>query len=84
MSSARPGAPIVEVSSQADICRRAALCWGRLPVEVGLDDVEDKPALSRQLVDRLDLASAGDSILLVQGFHALPERATPTITLLAV
>jgi pyruvate kinase len=72
------------VSSQADTCRRATLCWGVLPVEVDLDDVEDKPALSRQLVDRLDLASAGDAILLVQDFHALPERATPTITLLTV
>ena len=57
---------------------------GVLPIGVDLDDVEDKPALSRQLVNRLDLPSAGSSILLVQGFHTLPERATPTITLLTV
>jgi pyruvate kinase len=84
MSSARPAAPIVAVSSQADTCRRVALCWGVLPVEVDVDDIEDKPTLSRQLVAGLDLASKGEFILLVQGFHARPQHATPTITLLAV
>ncbi|MEM7405796.1 MAG: pyruvate kinase [Pseudomonadota bacterium] len=83
MSGARPAAPVIAVSSNATTCCRLAVCWGVLPVEVDVDDLEDRAALARELAREMGLAAPGEFILTVQGFHADPERSTPNITLLA-
>ena len=84
MSSARPAAPIIAISSNASTCRRMALSWGAIPVQVQQEDLEDRTELSRNIVSDIGLAEPGSYILLVQGFHAETERNTPSITLLAV
>ena len=84
MSSARPGAPILAISSNASTCRRMALSWGAIPVQVQQEDLEDRAQLARNVVRDIGLADPGSYILLVQGFHAETERNTPSITLLAV
>ena len=84
MSSARPAAPIIAISSNANTCRRMALSWGAIPVQVQQEDLEDRTELARNIVSDTGLAEPGSYILLVQGFHAKTERNTPSITLLAV
>ena len=82
MSAARPAAPIVAVSSNAATSRRLALCWGILPVEVDLDDLDHQPQIARQLVHDAGLSQRGQYLLMVKGFHSDPDKSTPTITLL--
>lgn len=84
MSAARPAAPIVAISSNAETSRRLALHWGTFPVEVRPEALEDRNELARRTVQNLDIAKPGDFVLLVQGFHADPERNTPSITLLRI
>jgi pyruvate kinase len=82
MSAARPAASIIAVSSNDVTARKLALCWGILPVEVEADDLDDQPHVARQLAHESGLAEHGQYVLMVKGFHADPDRSTPTITLL--
>jgi pyruvate kinase len=82
VSAARPSAPVLAVSSRAEICRRMNLMWGVIPVEAAPLDLAQPVALARELVREHALARPGEFILLVRGFHADPLRSTPSITVL--
>lgn len=84
MTAARPAAPIVAISSNNETVRRMALNWGAIPVLVRPDHLEDGHELARRTVSRLGLATDGEYILIVQGFHAEAERNTPSVTLIVV
>ena len=84
MSSARPAAPVVAISSSEATCRRMSLMWGVIPQLVEETALGDGIALSRRLAPVLGLAKPGDFLLLVRGFHAEPEHNTPSITLLTL
>ena len=58
--------------------------WGVIPVLAEEEDLAQPVELSRRLVANLELAEAGDFVLLVQGFHENPKKNTPSITLLSV
>ena len=82
VSSARPAAPVVAISSSHATCRRMSLMWGVIPHHVPAADLPDPAAVARDRATTLGLASSGDFVLLVRGFHADPMRSTPSITLL--
>jgi pyruvate kinase len=84
MSSARPAAPVVSISSSAASCRRMSLMWGVVPHQVEEDDLSDPIAMARERAQLLGLAEPGEFVLLVRGFHADPVLNTPSITLLRV
>ena len=84
MSSARPAAPVVSISSSAASCRRMSLMWGVVPHLVESEDLSDAVATARSLSQSLGLAASGEFVLLVRGFHADPVKNTPSITLLRV
>ncbi len=84
MSSARPAAPVVSISSSAASCRRMSLMWGVVPHLVESEDLSDPIALARDRAQKLGLADQGEFVLLVRGFHADPIKNTPSITLLRV
>lgn len=84
MSSARPAAPVVSISSSAASCRRMSLMWGVVPHLVESEDLNDPIALARDRAQKLSLADPGEFVLLVRGFHADPMKNTPSITLLRV
>jgi pyruvate kinase len=84
LCAGRPAAPIVAVSSNAATCRQLALHWGAIPVQVQIEDLEDRAELARNIAQDIGVAKSGEFILLVQGFHAHAERNTPSIMLLAV
>ena len=84
VSSARPAAPIVALSSQPETCRRMALMWGVIPHWIEESRLEEPIPLVRDLALRYSLANENDLVLLVRGFNANPELNTPSITLLSV
>jgi pyruvate kinase len=84
MSSARPAAPVVSISSSAASCRKMSLMWGVVPHLVEDEGLSDPIAMARERAQLLGLAGSGEFVLLVRGFHADPEKNTPSITLLRV
>jgi pyruvate kinase len=79
MSAARPGAPIVGLAATLRGMLQQSLLWGVVPRLVQQAELEDPEELARRVAGQLDLASAGDRILLVRGFEA-----SPSITVLNV
>ena len=84
MSSARPAAPVVAISSRVRTCRKMALMWSIIPVLVEEDDMGDHNVLAKKVARELELASSGDTVLLVKGFHQDPELNCPSVTVITV
>ena len=84
MSSARPAAPIVAVTSDERVCRKMALMWSIIPVfETDAGNINPNQ-LARRVARDNNLAEAGQLILVVRGFHSDPMKNTPSITVLTV
>jgi pyruvate kinase len=81
---ARPAAPVLAVSTDPRTCRRMSLLWGALPILAAEAELRDRHSLARRLVLTLGLASRGDYILVVRGFHHEPALNAPTVTVLTV
>jgi pyruvate kinase len=58
--------------------------WGVIPYLANAADLADANALSKRLARQIGLASDGEFILMVRGFHADPQKNAPSITLLQV
>ena len=84
VSSARPAAPVLALSSNPQTCRRMNLLWGVIPVLIGEEDLSDPMELVRRVVTQFKLAKPDDFVLLVQGFHKIANKNTPSITLVRV
>lgn len=84
ISSARPAAPVVAISSHLNTCRKMALLWSIIPVLVEESDMGDQNELTRKIAQELELASPGDTVLLVKGFHKDPELNYPSVTVVTV
>ena len=84
MSAARPAAPIIAVSSSAATCRRLRLSWGLVPRLVTEAELADAAGLACAQARALDIANAGDVVLLVQGFQLDPAASRPSVSVLSV
>jgi pyruvate kinase len=84
MSSARPAAPVVAISNQVDTCRKMAMMWSIIPVLATEDDMDNHNVLAKKVAKELDLASPGDTVLLVKGFHKDLELNHPSVTVVTV
>jgi len=84
ISSARPAAPVVAISNQVSTCRKMAMMWSIIPVLATEDDMHDHNVLAKKVATELDLASPGDTVLLVKGFHKDPELNHPSVTVVTV
>ena len=84
MSSARPAAPVVAISNQVSTCRKMAMMWSIIPLLVKEDDMGNHNDLTKKIARELDLASPGDAVLLVKGFHQDPELNCPSVTVVTV
>ena len=84
MSSARPAAPVVAISNQVGTCRKMAMMWSIIPVLVEDNEMGDHNNLVKRIARELDLASTGDTVLLVKGFHKDPELNYPSVTIVTV
>ncbi|MDQ1444786.1 MAG: pyruvate kinase [Acidimicrobiaceae bacterium] len=79
MSAARPGAPIVGAAATLRGMLQQSLLWGVVPRLVQAAEIEEPEELAKRVAGQLDLAGAGDRILLVKGFEQ-----SPSITVLEV
>ena len=84
MSSARPAAPILAITSSAEVCRKMALLWGVIPVLDEQTGSINPNELARRVAQEQGLAEIGDYVLLIRGFHSDPELNTPTITTITI
>ena len=84
MSSARPSAPVVAITSQAHVCRRMNLFWSVIPVLAEDAGSVNPNELARRFARELGLAESGEPVLLVRGFHSDPIQNTPSVTVLSV
>jgi pyruvate kinase len=83
-AAARPAAPVIVVTDDASVCRRANLLWGVVPLEVDAADLEQPNALARRIVKDLGLAKEGEYILTIAGFKDSRPETAPTLTILSV
>lgn len=82
VSATRPAAPMVVVTSDQLRQRQLLLYWGVIPVYKAHShnyDGERRIKLARELARQLDLAKAGQPILIVSGFHHNSKENCPTI-----
>lgn len=84
VSAARPAAPVVTMTGSPAVYRRLALLWGVIPLLVD-DAGKTRPNdLARSVARELGLATDGQYVLLVRGFHDDPELNSPSVTVLIV
>ena len=84
VSSARPAAPLIAVTSDPQTCRRMNLLWGVVPVDASEADMKDPVALARRVAQEQGLASSGDTLLVVRGFHPDVQLNTPSVTVVSI
>lgn len=84
VSSARPSAPIIAISDNEDVCKRMLLMWGIIPSLSSCDEMQQPTELARKRAIEFKLASPGDYILLVQGFHAEQKLNVPSVSVLQI
>ena len=84
VSSGRPAAPIIAVSSELRTVRRMCLLWGVVPGAVSPEALQQADALARQRVTELGLATSGQRILKVSGFRDEEQLSSPNIGVLMV
>lgn len=84
MSSVRPSAPIIAITNQTDICRKMMLIWGIIPILVNDIDHQDINELARAIACKENIATSGETILLVRGFHQDKHLNIPSVTVLTL
>ena len=84
VTSARPSAPVVAITTHPEIYRRMNLLWGVIPILVGKIDRTHLHATARKQVKLLGMGRKNDNILLVRGFHPDPKKSSPSITILSI
>jgi pyruvate kinase len=84
MSSARPAAPVVAITNQKDVCRQMAMLWSVIPAYSEKAGKINPNELARQIIIDEGLATTGDKVLLVRGFHSDDKLNTPSVTVLTV
>jgi pyruvate kinase len=67
LSTKRPNAPIVAITSRPEVARRITMYWGVVPLLVDIgEDVDSSGALIRRELIARGLAPAGATIVLVR------------------
>ena len=84
LSANRPASPLVGVSPDAAICRKLALHWGIIPLEVEEKETHDWKLLCKAVARRFKLTRTGNTVLLVSGFNKDPEYNEPVIKIMKV
>ena len=84
VSTARPAAPIVAITSEPRTLQRLALIWGVIPVLNKSTGKVNPNDVARSTAEALGLAEVNDSIVLVRGFNVKSDLNTPSITVINV
>ncbi len=84
MSSARPSAPIIAVTSDELICQKMNLMWSIIPVLTEDAGKSNPNELAKRIAREHKLAESGQTILLVRGFHRETDKNLPSVTVLTI
>lgn len=84
LAANRPTSPLLGVSSNSHVCRKLALHWGVIPIEVNEKDTHNWKRLSISLSKKCKLTKTGNTVLLVSGFNDNPDLNEPVMKVLIV
>lgn len=84
ISSARPPALLLAISSTQHTYHRLNLQWGTLPILSNEAGSIHPNKLARKIALESKIAKPGDSIVLIRGFSAETELNTPSVTFLTI
>jgi pyruvate kinase len=78
VSSYRPNAPIIALTTDARVARRMSLLWGVIPRVITADEFEKPKGTARLHADALGLVESGQQLLLLSGLG----KREPSLTAL--
>lgn len=78
VSSNRPSAPIIALTTDPRVARRMTLLWGVIPRVISAEEFEKPKATARQHADALGLVEPGQQLLLLSGLG----KQEPSLTAL--
>lgn len=84
ISTARPAAPIIALTSSKNVYNKMALLWGVVPLHRPEAGKINPNNLARQVASELKLVDGAAYVLLVRGFHDEPELNLPSVTVITV
>lgn len=84
LSSDRPSAPLIGVSSSKQVCRRLSLNWGVIPINIEEQSTHDWQILCNMVSAICGLVETGNKVLLVSRFSDDPTINEPVMELLRV
>ena len=85
MSTWRPQAPVLGISARAPSIRKMCLYWGIIPVQIAQEVPEEDTAAVPRLALENGVATVGDHILEVRGFHPRdPRLSVPMVRVFRV
>lgn len=84
LAAHRTTAPMVGVCSRPDICRRLALHWGVIPIQLPISDQKNWRGLCHLVSKTCDLTKPGRAVLVVAGFNADPRLNEPTLKMMTL
>jgi len=84
LSADRPHAPLISISSHAEVCRRLALSWGVVPMCIKYKKTRDWQSLCNEVAKKYELARTGNRVLLVAGFNDDVELSEPILKLMHI
>lgn len=84
VSTARPAAPIVAITSDQRALQRMSLLWGVIPVLDEATGTDNPNEIARRWAEKLGLTEVNNSVVMVRGFHEQAELNTPSITVVNV
>ncbi|MGD2075305.1 MAG: pyruvate kinase [Gammaproteobacteria bacterium] len=82
VSAHRPLAPTLGACAEARICRRMALHWGIVPVQLSESQTTNWRRICRFIARRVGLGRPGHDVLLASGFHDDPATNEPVLKLM--
>ncbi len=84
ISSVRPLAPLLGLSSSLQTCRKLALHWGVVPLSINEVEARDWQIMVNTVCKQCKLAKAGSQVLLVSGINDDPVKNRPVLKIMTV
>lgn len=82
LAANRPTSPLLGISQNSEVCRKLALHWGVIPIQVNEKDTRNWKKLSIILSKRYKLTTTGNTVLLVSGFNENPDLNEPVMKIM--
>lgn len=81
LSSDRPSATLIGVSTSRHVCRKLSIHWGVMPMAIPEKEAHDWSELCHDIANRSQMKTRNTRVLLVSGFHDNPDKSEPVLKL---